>query len=421
MFYRTKHKNGTRIIIAPIRDAKTVTLLALFGVGSKYERDQVAGVSHFLEHMFFKGTEKRPSSLAISEYLDEVGGEYNAFTSKEYTGYYAKVTPKHTERALDMISDILKNSKLEPEKIEREKNVIIEEMNMYQDSPMMYVGDLFESLLYQKQPAGRLIIGNKKSVKNIQRADFVKYYHDHYHANNLVVCLAGKITPEISRELARKYFSGFASKKIIDKKQVREKQAKPEILIHHKVTDQSHIYLGCRGYDINNKDKYALSILAAILGGGMSSRLFISVREKLGLAYYIRCDAEFFTDSGYLAVHAGVDNKNIDKAIQVILNELNKIKKTGVSEKELKKVQEYIKGKTMMGLEGSDDYGLWLSLQEILTGKIIDIDRKFKLIDQVKSSDIIRVANDVMVNRKLNLAIIGPYHSASRFGKYFNL
>jgi len=421
MFYKTKQKSGMRTIIAPIKDAKTVTILALFGTGSKNEHSRVAGISHFLEHMFFKGTPKRPNTLAISEYLDEVGGEYNAFTSKEYTGYYAKVTPKYTDRAFDMISDILKNSKFDQEEIEKERGVIIEEMNMYQDVPMMYVGDLFEKLLYKNQPAGELIIGNKASIKNMKREDFIKYYQGHYHAGNLVVCVSGKITKEAAHQMINEYFSGFAQRKPVKKKKVVEKQARPEVLVNYKATDQSHIFLGCRGCDIFDKNKNALNLLSVILGGGMSSRLFISVREKLGLAYYIRSHAEYFTDSGYLAVHAGIDNKNIDKAIQVILREFNKIKSEGVSAKELKKAKEYIKGKTMMGLESSDEYGRWLALQEILTGKIIDIDKKLKLIDKVSPAEINWIANEVLVNNKLNLAIIGPYKSADRFQRYFSL
>lgn len=421
MFYKTKHKNGMRVIVAPMKDSKTITLLALFGVGSKYERDKIAGISHFLEHMFFKGTKKRPNSLAISEYLDEVGGEYNAFTSKEYTGYYAKVTPRHTDRAFDMVSDILKNSKFDAQEIDRERGVIIEEMNMYQDTPMMYVGDLFENLIYSKQPAGRLIIGNKKSIQNMKRNDFINHYNNYYNTSNMVVCVAGKITTQNARQLVRRHFSGFNNEIIKDKNKVIEKQTHPEVSVHNKNTDQSHIVLGMRGYDIHDKRKYAQSLLSVILGGGMSSRLFISVRERLGLAYYIRCSAETYTDTGYLAVHAGVDNKKIDKAIKVILSELNRIKAEGISDKELKKAKEYIKGKTMMGLEGSDDYCLWLATQEILTNNLENIEKKFKKIDQVTTDDIQEISKDLIKNKKLNLAVIGPYKSSDRFKKYFKL
>lgn len=421
MFYKTKHNNGMRVLVAPMKDSKTVTVLAIFGVGSKYEKEKNAGISHFLEHMFFKGTKKRPNALAISEYLDEVGGEYNAFTSKEYTGYYAKVTPRHTERAFDMVSDILKNSKFEADEIERERGVIIEEMNMYQDAPMMYVGDLFEKLLYGDQPAGRLIIGNKKTIQSVKRKDFTGYYRKHYHAGNMVLCIAGKITKENARKMARKYFSDMRKSLKKNKVKVRESQQKPEILLHQKATDQSHLVMGFRAYDILDSRKYALNLLAAILGGGMSSRLFISVRERLGLAYYIRCNAENHTDTGYLAVHAGLDSKKIDQAIKVIISELNKIKKEGVEGKELLKAKEYVKGKTMMGLEGSDDYGMWLGLQEILTNKTEDIDKKFKFIEKVTSKDIKDIAKDIIQNKKMNMAIIGPYKSKQRFKKYFSL
>lgn len=421
MFHRSKRKNGMRVIVAPMKDAKTVTLLTLFGVGSRHETDRIAGISHFLEHMFFKGTIKRPNAKDISEYLDEVGGEYNAFTSKEYTGYYAKVTPKHVDRAFDVISDMMKNSKFEAEEIERERGVIIEEMNMYQDTPMMYVGDVFEEMLYPGQPAGRLIIGNKKSIKSVKRSDFIKYHQKFYRPENMIVCVSGKITKEAGNKLVNKYFAGIKGGKSGSKKKAVEKQSKPEIKIHKKNTDQSHIVLGLRAYDVFDKRKYALNLLSSILGGGMSSRLFISVRERLGLAYYIRCSADTYTDSGYLSVHAGVDSKKIDKAIQVILSELEKIRDEEVSEKELKKAKEFVKGRTTMGLEGTDEYGIWLTTQDVLTGKVEDLEKKFEYVDRVTTRDIQAVATDIIKNNKLNLAVVGPYQSKSKFTKYFKL
>jgi predicted Zn-dependent peptidase len=417
MFERDKLKNGLRVIIAPMQSTKTVTLLAITGVGSKYESDRIAGLSHFLEHMFFKGTEKRPNARAISEYLDEIGGEYNAFTSKEFTGFYAKVISKYLDRAFDVISDILLDSKFATEKIERERGVIIEEMNMYQDTPMVYVSDLFENLLYGNQPAGRLVIGNKKSISSVKRSDFINYYKRFYTASNMAVCVAGNVSEKEAFNLVKKYFRGISAKKAGLKKKVVEKQSSPSVLLHHKDTDQTHICLGVRGYNILDDKKYPLSILSVILGGGMSSRLFMSVREKLGLAYYIRCESENYTDSGYICVHAGLDSTRIDKAIKVIVKELVRARDDGISSKELKKAKEYIKGKTLMGLEISDEYSSWLARQEILTSKLESVEEKFSKIDRVTASDVRRVANDVVVNNKLNLALIGPHKNKKRFVK----
>jgi predicted Zn-dependent peptidase len=237
----------------------------------------------------------------------------------------------------------------------------------------------------------------------------------------MTLCIAGKITKENARKMAKKYFSGMSESSKKQKVKVKEAQNTPGILIHQKPTDQSHLVMGFRAYGILDSRKYALNLLAAILGGGMSSRLFISVRERLGLAYYVKCTSENHTDSGYLAVHAGLDNKKIDKAIKVIITELSKVKNEGVSEKELLKAKEYVKGKTMMGLEGSDDYGMWIALQEVLTNKTEDIDKKFKYIEKVTPKDIKDIAKDVIQNQKMNMAIIGPYKNKQRFNKYFRL
>ena len=421
MFKKTTLPNGLRVITAPMKNTKTVTLLTIFGVGSKYENAGNAGLSHFLEHMFFKGTKKRPNSRLISEYLDEVGGEYNAFTSKEYTGFYAKVASEHTERAFDMIADILLNSKFAAADIDKERGVILEEMHMYQDTPMSYVGDLFEQLVYGSQPAGRLIIGNKKSISEVKRSDFIDYYNKFYTATNMVICVAGDITEHSGLELIDKYFSGVTKNKAGSKKAVTEKQNKPALLLHHKDTDQTHISLGFRAFDIFDDRKYALNLLSVILGGGMSSRLFMSVREKFGLAYYISCDNQTYTDSGYLNVHAGLDKNKVNKAVTVILKELSNIKDQEVSEKELTKVKEYIKGRTIMGLETSDSYASWLSSQEVLTKEIKTIKEKFRRLDMVTTADIKRVAQEVIVNKGLNLAMIGPYKDEQRFKKLLKI
>jgi len=411
MFNKQTLENGLRIINIPLKDSKTVTVLVAVGAGSKYENKKDSGVSHFLEHMFFKGTKKRPNTLAIAETLDRVGGEYNAFTGQEYTGYWAKVDYRHLDLALDWVSDIFQNSLFPKQTIEQEKSVVIEEAKMYQDTPVEHIGEVFEKLLYGDQPAGRQIIGSINTIKKFSREQLVDYWQNHYSAKNTVICLAGNF--DLSKKQIKKkvldYFNKLNTSDVKGKPSVRtKKQAKPNVLIKHKKTDQTHFCLGVPGYDLFHKDRYVLSVLTALLGGMMSSRIFINVRVKHGLAYYVNTHAEKQTDTGYLVTQAGVDHSKLNKAVELILQEYNKLTQEKVGAQELNKAKEYIKGKLMLNLEGSDDWASWSAGQEILQNKILSLGQICKKIDQVSSDDILHVAKDIFQESKLNLAVIGP-------------
>jgi len=342
MYKKTTLKNGLRIITVPMKNTRAVSVLALVGTGSKYEKKGVNGISHFLEHMFFKGTKKRPTALKVAETLDQVGGNYNAFTGKELTGYWAKVDSKHLDIALDWVSDIFLNSKFEQKEINKEKGVIIEEFNMYLDTPMAYIDDLWEKLLYGNQPAGWLTIGTKKNIRNFKRKDFLNYFRDHYSTRNSVICVAGDIERKKIEEKIKKYFKKTRTVIPKTKLKVIEKQKEPKILIHYKKTDQAHIYLGVRAYNMFDHRRFAQAIMATILGGFMSSRLFTSIREKRGLAYYVRTLSESTTDTGCLVTKAGIDNRKIKEAIKLILKEYEKLKETKISETELLKAKDYL-------------------------------------------------------------------------------
>ncbi len=420
----TKHTlaNGLRIVTVPMKNTKAVTVLVLVGTGSKYETKDINGISHFLEHMFFKGTKKRPDTLAVAETLDMVGGQYNAFTGREYTGYWAKVDSKHLDLALDWVSDIFLNSKLEPQEIERERGVIIEEINMDLDTPIEHISDLWEELLYGNQPAGWPVIGKKEVIAKIKRENFINYLKEHYLAKNAVVIVAGEIKEVKSLELrVKSYFANIKTGKQQFKKRVIEKQTNPRVLIHYKKTDQTHFYLGFRAYDIFDERKYALGLLAIILGGNMSSRLWIAIREREGLAYYIRTVAEAYTDHGYLATYAGIDNNRVEKAIAIILEEYKKIIQEKISEAELKKAKDYIRGNTILGLESSDAVASFVGGQEILTNKILTPEEKFVKIEAVTADDIQKVAKDIFRPEKLNLALIGPFKNKKKFEKLLKI
>ncbi len=400
--------------------SQTVTVLVLFAAGSKYETKEISGLSHFLEHMFFKGTKKRPDTTAIAEVLDRVGGRYNAFTSKEFTGYWAKVANDHLDLALDWVSDILLNSKFDGAEIAKERGVIIEEINMYMDTPMVYVENLWEQLLYGDQPAGWDVIGTKEIISKVTRAQFLDYFKTHYKTENALVCVGGAIDGAVSQKV-QKYFGRLAKGEETKKLAVREKQAKPEALIFNKATDQTHLCLGVRAYDIFHKDRIALLVLANILGGMMSSRLWISVREKKGLAYYVRASVENYTDSGYLVAQAGVANNRVEEAITAILKEYQKIRDQKISLAEIKKAKDNIKGAMRISLETSDELASWLAMQEILKKEILTPEEVFVKVDAVSASDLARVAHDIFQPQKLNLALIGPFKEKEKFERLLKL
>jgi predicted Zn-dependent peptidase len=413
-FKKETLSNGLRLISAPLTNTKIVTVLLLVGVGSKYETKKVNGISHFLEHLFFKGTKKRPTPLKLSQVLDRVGSEYNAFTDKEVTGFYIKIDSRHLDLALDVVSDILLYSKFTPAEIQKEKGVIIEEINLFQDTPIRQVGESFEQLLYGDQPAGWEILGTKENILSFKRTDLLKYFKTHYLANNSVLCLSGAINNKIKSKI-QKYFSNFERGALKDKNKVKENQTKPESLVQFKKTDQTHLCLGVRTYDFFHPDRYVLKILAIILGGNKSSRLFTIVRDRYGLAYYIRTTIETYTDSGYLVTQAGVDNKKIHQAIKLVLAEYKKIKNIKVGQAELAKAKEYIKGVSLINLETSDEIASFLAAQEILTRKILTIEEQFAAIDKVTTRDVERVARDIFQPHKINLALIGPFQSKENF------
>jgi len=408
-YKRTILDNKLRIVTVPIKNANSVTVLILVGTGSKYETKDINGISHFLEHMFFKGTQKRPGTLEISETLDRIGGQYNAFTSKEVTGFWAKVDKKHTDVALDWISDMFLNSKFEEEELEREKGVVIEELNMYLDTPTTYVSELFEDLLYKDQPAGWRIIGEKETIMNFNRQKLLDYYHNNYSNENTVVCIAGDVEAKEIEDKVKKYFSGIEIREHSEKPATKEEQSKPEVLIHHKKTDQTHFCLGVRAYGMYDKRKYALSLMSVILGGNMSSRLFISIRERNGLGYYVHTSVDATTDTGYLVTQAGIKNDSLEKAVSLILKEYQDLKNNKITAKELKKAKDYLRGATSLSLDATDAQASFYAGQEVMGEKVLTPEEKLKMIDKVSVDDIKKVAEDIFADEKLNLAVIGPF------------
>jgi predicted Zn-dependent peptidase len=412
--------NGLRVILAP-QEGLATTVLVLVEAGSKYETKNINGLSHFLEHMCFKGTAKRPRAIDISAELDGIGAEYNAFTSQEWTGYFAKARNENLDTILDVICDLYLNPIFNPQEIEKEKGVIIEELNMYEDMPQRKVQDLFLELLYGDQPAGWNVGGQKEIIKKLTRGDFLAYRQKHYVASATSVIVAGSFNGEKVVRQIKKCFAGISAGKKSGKVKTRERQIKPAIMIKHKESDQTHLVLGCRAFDVFDKRRYALDVLADILGGGMSSRLFQKVREELGAAYYVGAGADLFSDHGFLGISAGVDHQKLSVVIKAILEELNKLKNGAVSEKEVRRAQDHLSGRLILALETSDELAMFYGGQEILKREMISPNELLKRIRSVKKDDILSVANYIFKNNKLNLALIGPHRDTKPFEKILRL
>jgi predicted Zn-dependent peptidase len=410
-------KNGLRVVTIPMKDNPTVTVLMLVEAGSKYEEKKVNGISHFLEHMCFKGTIKRPKAIDITKELDALGSQYNAFTAQECTGYYAKSDAKHFSKIFDVVSDIYLNSTFPVAELEKEKGVIIEEINMYEDMPNRHVQDLMMELLYGDQPAGWNIAGEKKNVLAMKRDDFVSYKKDHYLPETTVLVVAGQVTEKEVMKEANRIFGKISRGKQKGKLKVKEAQKKPEALVVFKKTDQTHFVLGARSHGLFYKKTATLSVLGVILGGGMSSRLFQKLREEMGVGYYVRAYNDAYTDHGFFQISAGVDNKRIDEVINAILNECNKLKNEIVGEEELEKVKEYIIGNMKLSLESSDDVANFYGGQEIFKRELKSAEEKANEIRKVTASQIKSLANEIFKDEKLNLALIGPFKDKSKFLK----
>lgn len=406
-------KNGLRVVLVPMRDTKTATVIVMTGTGSRYEDAHENGLAHFLEHMFFKGTKKRPSAKAISEDLDGIGSVYNAFTAKERTAYYAKVSSRYLETALDVISDIFLNSTLPTREIKKERGAIIQEIDMYEDMPMRTVGDVFEGLIFKNEgethPLGRTILGPKENIRSFTQKDFRAYMKRNYTPLNTVVCVAGAINEEKVLAKIKKEFGGLKHGNPPNYLPFSPEQKASRVVIKEKKTDQTNFVIGVPAYPYLHKNEFALAVLSTILGGGMSSRLFLEVREKRGLAYSVQSWVERFPDTGYFAVQAGVEHAKLEKAVSTILAEFKKIKRTPVSAAELKKAKQFIKGTMTLALETSDEIAGHAASTMINFGRVRPLEEILKGIEKVTAEDVRRVVLDLFKSEKLNLAVIGPH------------
>jgi predicted Zn-dependent peptidase len=417
VYERQTLSNGLRVLTAPLPYAQSVSCFVMLAAGSRYERAENRGIAHFAEHMFFKGTERRPDAMQLTQIIDGIGGESNAFTSKEYTGYFVRCAGADRDVALDVLLDMIRHSKFDPEEIEREKGVILEEMNMYADTPRDHIGTVYEDLMFGDNPLGWETLGTKETVRGATRETFIDYIDHWYTPDRMVVGVGGMVgddlLPSLEELLGDMSLDGGDRPAPAD----LDRSPGPHVRIEQKDADQAHLCLGFPSYPIGHPDRYALQLLATVLGSGMSSRLFIEVRERRGLAYYVYGINHSYTDAGSLYSQSGVDIARIDEAIKVIADQFRQIAEQPVPEAELTKARSLAKGRFVLQTEspqGLISFGL---RREVLEGEAIEPADLLAELDKVTAEDIQRVARDVIADDRLHLAVIGPFDDPERFSK----
>lgn len=396
-----------------------VTTMVIIGTGSRYESESIAGISHVLEHMFYKGTEKRPTSKEISTFIEGIGGEFNAFTSKEYTGFYAKVAAKHLEKSIDFLSDLLVKPLFDKNELEKEKQVILQEYDMYQDLPMEIASSKFEEALFGQNPLGRDVIGYRDSIKAVSREDLLRYKADHYQSGNTVIVVAGNISALPEAALLQAIEASFI---FPDGKG----QRLPEIIlptekslnIVSKKTEQTHLTIGFRGASYKSDDRYTIRLLAMILGGSMSSRMFTEIREKLGLAYAVRTSAGNYLDTGMIDTYAGVPHDKAEKAISAILDEYKKVSQ-GLSEEEFLRAKEIIFGKMLIAFEDTNELSSHYALNELLVGNIITPKELVVKYQDITLAQTIEASREYFRADRMALSLVDPQYSEAEITKYF--
>jgi predicted Zn-dependent peptidase len=413
VFQRHTLDNGLRVLTADLPHAQSVAVMVMLAAGSRYETADTSGIAHFAEHMFFKGTERRPSARQIAGEIDAIGGEFNAFTGKENTTYYVRCAAEHRDIALDVLVDMLRNSRFDTEEIEREKGVIVEEMNMYYDTPRDFVGGVYEELLWGDQPLGRDIIGRKETIRAATRDTFLDYLGHWYKPSRMVLGVAGRIGDgllERAQELLGDQPDGETGEP-----ERAEPYANGRVQVYTKQSEQAHVCLGVHSRPLDHPDRYALQLIANALGGGMSSRLFTEVRERRGLAYYVYGLNHSYTDAGTLYAQAGVDIGRIDDAIGTIAGELRKIAAEPLPADELEKARNFAKGRFVLQLESPQGLMMFGLRKEVLERRLPDPEEVLRGLDAVTSDDTARVAEELITADRLRLAVIGPFDDAARF------
>jgi predicted Zn-dependent peptidase len=405
---------GARLVTAPMPERLSASLVFMFGGGSRQEDERLAGVSHFIEHLFFKGTQRRPTSKEIADAIEGVGGFVNASTDKELTAYWTRVPAEHLQLGLDVLADIVSNSKLAPDDVERERLVILEELKMYQDQPQDYVLNLLEEAIWPGHSLGRDIAGTEQSVARLTRDDILEYADAHYRLPNLVIGVAGALDERETLDAVSSRVTLPSEPDGLLASDAPEPLDGPHVVLRRKRTEQAHICFGVRALSYMDPDRYVLDLLNTVLGEGMSSRLFLNIRERLGLAYDVHSFTQKHRDTGHLGIYLGVDPKKAAEAIRAVIAEMHQLCEQDLTDDELMRAKEFTKGRLRLDLETTNGVAFWLTYQELLMGEIRSIEDELTLVDAVTVSDVRRVANSVL-RSPIQMAVIGPFTRESGF------
>jgi predicted Zn-dependent peptidase len=415
-----KHKlysNGLNVLTVHVPEAESVVFTVYVKVGSRYENEKIAGIAHYLEHVFFKGSRNYPYSSSISSLVDGVGGDFNASTSKENTEFYIKTSKTHFDMIFDILTDMILNPLFDEKELEKEKGVVIEEINMYQDNPGAQAENNLESIMWPDSPLGRDIIGTHASIRALTKKQVFEFKNKFYQPGNIILGVAGNFDPKKVAKKVENTWARLENKKVGTFKKATDKQAKPNLHIEYKATKQAHMALGFKSFPHDHKKNAATFLLASILGGSMSSRLFMNIREQKGLAYYIRASNSAYFNTGNFTIHAGLKIDSTLEALREVLMELRKVKSEIVIDAELKKAKDYIKGKVALGLEDTHQKLDWVLDSFAVRGRVKTPQEFFQQLDTINAKDIQDVANEIFVNEKMSLALVGPFKNKKSFEK----
>ena len=421
MYQKTVLDNGLRILTSAMPHTRSVSIGFFIGVGSRYESDEQGGVSHFIEHMLFKGTEKRPMARDIAVAIEGIGGIFNAGTGRESSRYWVKVAQPHLDVAIDVLVDMLRHSRFDPQEIDRERRVIIEEINLTLDTPDSLVFLLINDLVWPNHPLGRDIAGTRENVSILEREDLLAYLERHYQPSNVVVSVAGNIKHGAVVGKMAALLGDWATGEAASYRAAEDDQVEPRLRIHHKETEQAHLCLSVPGIPRDHPDRFKLRLLNTVLGEGMSSRLFTEVREKRGLAYSIYSYVSGMHDTGAAGVYAGVDPGRIEDAIGAVLAEWDRLRQESVSDDEMTKVKEFVKGRLLLQMEDSFSVAAWCGRQAVLLPEVLTVDEVIEAIEAVTGADIQQVAQGLFLGERINLAVVGPFEDGERFRELVEL
>ena len=412
--------NGLRVILAPMNNTDAVTFLVLVKTGSRRETKNVNGISHFLEHMFFKSTKNRPGLGEVFRDLNKIGAAHNAFTSKETTGFWVKSSAKDADTSIDIISDILTAPLFKSEEMEKERNVIMQEIDMYEDNPSQKIQDVLENVTFGDQPMGWDIAGSKKTIKDIEREDLIKYEKNNYLAKNMVVAVAGNIDKGGILKKIGGAFSRIRKGGVKPFKKVKVQQKSPQVRIIKKDSDQTHVAMAVRSHDMFDEKRYVLNLLSIILGGNSSSRLFVEIREKLGLAYYVYSWSDHYSDSGYLGMAAGIPHQKLPEVARKIVYICRSIKEKAIPKNDLIFAKGFLRGQMALKFESSDEIAQFVAGREIFYNEIIQPSDILRSIEKLNQDDILKIAQEIFRPERMNMAVIGRQKNDKKTQEFYS-